>query len=498
MPTIEFCRSEQLRCAAEYHDAGARLGLHDWFAEEYLMEQENKNSYDAFLRDKHVTAPRSGFKPAKEINHNAFQFQKFIIERALDCGKFALFSECGTGKTLMQLEWADHVVGRTSKDVLIVAPLAVAAQTREEGKKFGIDVTVCRTQDDMRRGLNVTNYEMLQHFDASGLGGVVLDESSILKNFTGATKRLAMEMFAATPYKLACTATPAPNDHLELGNHAQFLDVMPSNQMISRWFLNDSMKAGGYRLKAHAERDFWEWVASWSVCIEKPSDIGFSDDGWVMPALNMHQHIVAVDITKGAGGNLYRHADLSATGLHREMRITAPDRAARVAELASCDKAEPWIIWCNTDYEAEEIKKLMPYIMEVSGRDSPAEKERKLMAFSRGEERMILTKPKIAAFGLNWQHCSNMAFVGLSYSYEAIYQAVRRSWRFGQKRDVNAHLVIAETEGPVLETIMAKQAKHLEMKAAMVRAMKTIGGYGSANRPLAYMPTQKTELPKWL
>ena len=463
------------------------------------MEQEIKrDNYLSFLRGKHVTTKATGFAPTRPINSRGFRFQRFIIQRALNCGKFALFSECGTGKTFMQLEWADHVAAHVGKDVLICAPLAVAAQTRDEGRKFGIDVTLCREQSDMRRGLNVTNYEMLKHFDASTIGGVVLDESSILKNFTGATKRLAMEMFAATPYKLACTATPAPNDHLELGNHSQFLDVMPSNQMISRWFLNDSMKAGGYRLKAHAEKDYWAWVASWSVCIEKPSDIGFSDDGWDMPALNIEQHIVAVDITKGAEGKLYRQADLSATGLHKEMRLTAADRARKVAELVEAEPDTPWIVWVNTDYEADEVRKLIPQFMEVSGRDSVAEKERKLMAFSSGAERGIITKPKIAAFGLNWQHCHNMAFVGLSYSYEAMYQAIRRSWRFGQKYAVNAHLVTAETEGPVLETILDKQRKHLAMKAAMVEAMKTVGGQTGRNRPIKYMPTMAMEIPKWM
>ena len=496
MPTIDFCRAEQLRCAALYPDPGAWLGCHDNFAEEYLMEMELE--YSQFLQAKHVQAEPSGFIPQRPINQKAFEFQRHIVDRGLRAGKFALFSECGTGKTLMQLEWADHVASYTGRDVLILAPLAVAPQTKEEGAKFGINVTLCRQQSDVRPGLNVTNYEMLKHFDASKFAGVVLDESSILKNFTGATKRLVMEMFDGTPYKLACTATPAPNDHLELGNHAQFLDVMGSNQMISRWFLNDSMKAGGYRLKHHAADDFWRWVASWSVCIEKPSDIGFSDDGWNMPALNIHQHIVPVDITAGAEGKLYRHADLSATGLHKEMRLTAGDRARRVAEIVNGAKSDPWIVWCNTDYEAAELINLLPDAIEVSGSDSLVEKERKLMAFTHGLERVIITKPKIAAFGLNWQHCASMAFVGLSYSYEAMYQAIRRSWRFGQQRPVQAHIVTAETEGPVLETIKDKQRKHLEMKAAMVNAMKTVGGQRGINQPTKYTPTKRMEIPAWL
>jgi hypothetical protein len=239
-------------------------------------------------------------------------------------------------------------------------------------------------------------------------------------------------------------------------------------------------------------------VASWSVCIEKPSDIGFSDDGWNMPALNIHQHIVPVDITAGAEGKLYRHADLSATGLHKEMRLTAGDRARRVAEIVNGAKSDPWIVWCNTDYEAAELINLLPDAIEVSGRDSLVEKERKLMAFTHGLERVIITKPKIAAFGLNWQHCASMAFVGLSYSYEAMYQAIRRSWRFGQHRPVQAHIVTAETEGPVLETIKDKQRKHLEMKAAMVNAMKTVGGQRGINQPTKYTPTKRMEIPAWL
>lgn len=425
-------------------------------------------NYQEFLNRKLVTAQESGFDPGSDINPMLFDFQKEIVKWSCLRGSAAIFADCGMGKTPIQLEWARLVSQRADRPVLILCPLAVAPQTKREGEKFHIPVTICRTQEDVQIGINIANYEMLSHFDPSVFAGIVLDESSILKTFTGKTKQLLIKMFADTPYRLCCTATPAPNDHLELGNHSQFLGVMDSNEMISRWFINDSMQMGSYRLKNYARKDFWKWVCSWAVCLAKPSDLGYPDGDFILPNLSMIQHIVEVDQSINTEGMLFRVPSMSATSMHKEMKLTASDRAYKVKSLAAdgC-----WIIWCNTNYEADELKELG---IEVRGSESVESKERKLNEFSLGKFDKIITKPSIAGFGMNWQHCHKMAFVGLSYSYEQLYQAIRRSWRFGQKEQVQAHIVCAETEGEVLKSIQRKQKDHEEMKSEMVSAMREV------------------------
>lgn len=438
--------------------------------------------YQAFLAGKRVNAPAVGFEvKLVELNRDLFDWQKDIVRWALRRGRAAIFADCGLGKTAMQLEWADHVYRRTLKPVLILAPLAVAHQTQREGTKFGIPVTICRSQADVQPGVNVANYEMLEHFDATAFGGIILDESSILKTFMGKTKRLIIERFAETPYKLACTATPAPNDHLELGNHAEFLGVMPSNEMISRWFINDTMQAGSYRLKGHAEVDFWRWVSSWAVSIAKPSDLGYPDSGFDLPELEIITHVVDVDITEDAGDQLFRSPSLSSTNLHVEKRRTIGERAAQIADLVE-NTPGSWVIWCDTNYEAEELLRRIPEAVEVRGNDSLALKETRISAFSKAEIRVLVTKPSICGFGMNWQHCSQMAFVGLSYSFEQFYQAVRRCHRFGQQDPVAAHVVIAETELPILETQNRKRLEHERMKTAMVAAMRETQLDGESRR----------------
>lgn len=427
--------------------------------------------YKAFLESKRLVMKPVGFDvPQSDINRMLFGWQQDIVQWALRLGKAAIFSECGTGKTPMQLEWARHVAAHAGP-VLILAPLAVAHQTVAEGRKFGIDVLQVYEDGEIQpNSVWVTNYDRLKKFNCSKFAGVVLDESSILKAFSGTTKRLILSTFRNTRYKLACTATPAPNDHLELGNHAEFLNVMDSNEMISRWFINNSMSFGDYRLKGHAEKDFWRWVASWAVSVSLPSDLGYADDGFVLPPLNIVQHTVAVDQTANADGLLFRSGELSATSMHKEMRLTCADRAAKAAELVNESK-ETWIVWCNTNYEADALMKLIPDALEVRGSDSMQNKEEGVERFLDGA-RVLVSKPSILGFGLNFQHCSNMAFVGLSYSYEQQYQAIRRSYRFGQTRPVNVHLIFAETEGKVAESVAEKQREHEKMKVAMVDAMR--------------------------
>lgn len=330
------------------------------------------------------------------------------------------------------------------------------------------------------------------------VNSLLVHNSSILKAFMGKTKRSLVEAFADTRFKLACTATPAPNDHLELGNHAEFLGAMHSTEMIARWFINDTMHMGSYRLKHHAERDFWRWVSSWAVALRKPSDLGYPDAGFDLPPLLMHEVVVPVDRTIDSGDRLIRDVSMSATEMHREMRLTARARTDRAAELVN-ESDEAWALWCNTNHEADLLKAKIFDAVEVRGSDSAEEKEAKLLAFSRGEVRVMITKPSIAGFGLNWQHCRNTAFVGLSHSFEQFYQAVRRLYRYGQSREVRAYVVIAETEGGVLDNIRRKMAAHEALLDGMRDAMAGSGLSRSARLSLtAYEPGEEMKIPKWL
>lgn len=423
-------------------------------------------TYEEFLKTKAVDAPRTGFD-AGQIHQSAKPFQSDIIRWALKRGRAAIFADTGLGKTFMQLEWARHVAENVGP-VLILAPLAVAAQTVREAQKFGIEgvAHVHAPSGDM---IQVTNYEKLHKFNPADYAGVVLDESSILKSYMGKTKRAIIDAFAGHRFKLACTATPAPNDHLELGNHAEFLDVMASNEMISRWFLNDTMKAGGYRLKKHAAKDFWRWVASWAVSVTMPSDLGYSDDGYILPKLSIESHTVAVDITSDTDGRLIRVPDMSSTAIHRELKRTTADRAAKVAEIVAAPGQ--WLVWCYSDYEADALLKAIPEARDIRGSQAEAAREATLNDFTDGRLRVFISKPQLSGFGMNWQHCNQVAFVGLSYSFESYYQAIRRVWRFGQQRPVACHIVQAETEGALIATIESKEREFRSMRKEMTAAM---------------------------
>jgi DNA modification methylase len=437
--------------------------------------------YKEFIKNKLLKREYSGFDiEIDEIHPMLFDWQKVIVQWAVRLGKAALFEECGAGKTLQQIEWARFVSNHTNGKVLILSPLAVAHQTIREGKKIDVDIEYVRSQEAAESSdcsIVITNYDMLDAFNGSYFAGVVLDESSILKSFTGATKRTILEMFYNTQFKLACTATPAPNDHLELGNHAEFLNVMPSNEMISRWFVNDSMQAGGYRLKGHAEKDYWKWVTSWAVCLSLPSDLGYPDDGFALPELKMQTHIVAVDQSRAwKDGRLIVDGMLSATGMWKEKKETAHDRCLKAAEIIG-ESEEKFIVWCDTNVEADYLVEMLKHksMVEIRGSDSIKEKERKLNLFSDGKVNIIISKCDIAGFGLNWQHCHNMIFVGVTYSFEKTYQGLRRSWRFGQTEPVNAHLIYAESEGDIYKTILHKQGEFKIMQKAMNDAMATSG-----------------------
>lgn len=424
-------------------------------------------SYDQFIEQKTRRSACCGFEPLS-ITAPLFPWQRHIVEWAVRKGRASLFEDCGLGKTPQQLEWASQVCRHTGGSVIILTPLAVAHQTSREAVKFGLTANVAESQEDVTSpGIWITNYEKLEKFDCSQFVGVVLDESSILKAFTGKMRKTLTDRFSETLYKLCCTATPSPNDYTELGQHADFLGVCSPAQMLATFFINDTFNTGDWRLKKHAEAEFWAWLASWAACVSKPSDLGFDDAGYILPPLELKTIIVEVDEATGAqDGELFRHATLSATTIHKEMRMTSPARVAKIAELVNASD-ESWIVWCNTNDESEQLAKAIPDAVEVKGSDTAKYKESSADAFESGNVRVIISKSSIFGYGLNWQHCRNVAFVGLSYSFEDFYQALRRSYRFGQTRQVNAYIVQASTEGAILKTINRKIEQHKEMQDRM-------------------------------
>ena len=414
-----------------------------------------------------------------------------------------MFLDTGLGKTLSALEWGRVIVELTNRPVLMLAPLAVAQQHKREADRFGIDAQAVREPSEITSPrIYITNYERLTKFDASIFAGVILDESSILKSFNGKTTRLLIEAFRQTPFKLACTATPAPNDHAELGQHSEFLGAMSQTQMLTRWFLHDSADTGTWRMKGHAVTDFWNWVSSWARCVSRPSDLGFSDEGYDLAPLTVKHHTVIADRSEGAGAEkdgqarLFRIPDTSATAIHGEKRRTVEARADAIAAQVAAEPGEPWVVWCDTDYEADALTARISEGVEVRGSMTPDEKEARINAFSTGDARIIITKPSVAGFGLNWQHCARMAFVGLSFSYESYYQAIRRCWRFGQTRPVDVHIACADTEEAIWNVVSRKAGDHEAMKREMADAMKRAARIVAEQAP--YAPTKPLQLPNWI
>lgn len=454
------------------------------------------HDYLEFINRKAVIAPVRGIECAFEINASAFPYQRDVIEFLVRTGCGGAFLDTGLGKTLISLEYARIVHEHTNKPVLMLAPLAVNQQHVREAKKWGIQATAIRTPDQLTKGINIANYERLDLFRPEQFAGVVLDESSIIKGFNGATTRKLMAFAESLPFRLCATATPAPNDHMEMGQHSQFLGVMASHEMLSRWFITDPSEMGKYRLKKHGVKPFWSWVASWARCMSKPSDMGYSDEGFDLPDLIEHKHFVDSDITRGAADDaLFRVPETSATSIHREKRISAPARAKRIADVIAGDPDEPWIIWAETNYETEELRKAIPQSFEVRGDMKPEMKEDLLLRFS-DHGGILITKPSIAGFGLNWQHCARVAFVGLSFSFEQYYQAIRRCWRFGQKRPVQVHVAMSDTEYVIWQAVSRKADDHASMKDEMSDAMARAIDIRSVKH--AYSPELKTRIPSWI
>jgi superfamily II DNA or RNA helicase len=450
-------------------------------------------SYGDFLNSKAIRAIPTGLIDPAEPPAMLFPFQRDIVKWALRRGRAAIFADCGSGKTPMQLSWAQQIPGK----VLILAPLAVAQQTVREGAKFGIDLVYSRATSDSR--ITITNYEMLDHFDPADYTGIVLDESSILKSYDGKFRKQIIDQFRDTPFKLACTATPAPNDHMELGNHSEFMGVLSRTEMLSTFFVHDGGDTSQWRLKGHAERDFWQWVCSWAVMIRKPSDLGYEDGKFTLPPMEMHSHIVeALGTPEGA---LFA---LEATTLQERQQArkqTTPERCAEVSEIVATAPDEPWLIWCNRNDESELATSMIPDAVEITGSDTNEQKEARMLGFSAGEHRIIVTKPSIAGFGMNWQHCWNVVFLGLSDSYEQFYQAVRRSYRFGQTKTVHCHIVTSDIEGAVVANIRRKEQDAARMAEEMVSHMRDMNEAeirGTVRTNDAYEPRIEMVIPHWL
>jgi len=423
-------------------------------------KQPKQMEYLEFLEKKRKTHENLGFEISEQdLNKSMFDFQKFIVKRALKDGKYAIFADCGLGKTLMQLEWANQVSKHTNSKVLILAPLAVVGQTKGEGAKFGIDMT----------NIDVINYDQLENVDCSIYSGVVLDESSILKNFEGATKKLIIDSFAKTPFKLACTATPSPNDPMELGNHSEFLDSMTRNEMLAMYFIHDGGETSKWRLKGHATKIFYQFISTWAIMLNKPSDIGFEMSGYNLPSLNLIEKQIITP--ERDNGSLFNDAIISATNFNSELRLTKIERLDQVVEIINSKPDENFIIWIKQNEEGELLKKLLPDAVEVKGSDSNEWKKDKLLGFANNEFRILITKTKIASFGMNYQNCRNQIFASLDFSFEGLYQAIRRSFRFGQKNEVNIYLITTDTMANVKQSIDNKQKNFEIMQNEMARAM---------------------------
>ena len=446
-------------------------------------------NYEKYIKGKMAVSERIGI-PDAEISPVLFPWQADLVCRALGRGRFCLFTDTGTGKTLMQLEWAKHVAehGR----VLILAPLAVAEQTVAEGVKLHMALKYLREDDGSP--IVVTNYEMLSHFNAEDFAGIVLDESSILKSFTGKIRTQIIESFAMTPYRLACTATPAPNDHMELGNHAEFLGEKSRTEMLAEYFVHDGSSTQAWRLKGHAEDIFWRWVCSWAAFMGRPSDLGFSDEDYQLPPLRMHEQVIAVDHKAAqVGGTLFAMQARTLNDQRAVRRGTMSERVKLAAMLANGHG--PAVIWCELNAESAALRKAIPGAVEVVGSDSPEKKHAALTGFSSGDIRVLVTKPSIAGFGLNWQHCNNVIFVGASHSFEQTYQAIRRCWRFGQESAVNVHIIRAETEDAVVSNYNRKEKQFAEMRTKMVEHTRSAM---EGARWVEYNPSKKMETPNWL
>lgn len=435
------------------------------------MSERILEDYEAFVKNKRRVEVATGHTPG-DLNEHLFDFQHAIVSWAVRRGRAAIFADTGLGKTLMQLSWADEVASHTGGIVLVLAPLAVSEQTIEQGATFGIEVKrVAAGESPTEPGVWITNYERINAIDFASLAGIVLDESSILKSHDGKTRTAIIDACQSIPYRLSCTATPSPNDFEELGNQCEFLGVMTRTEMLATYFINDAGDTGTWVLKGWGQSRFWEWMGTWAVVLRSPADLGFDGSRYDLPALTYHEHVVQ---TEALGDELFSRPAQTMLERRKAQRDSIEARCAALAAVVNAEPDEPWLIWCHLNDEAELIKSMIAGAVNVQGSDSPESKTKNLLGFAHGSVRVMCSKPKIAGYGMNWQHCARVAFVGLDDSFEKFYQAVRRCYRFGQKREVQVHIFTAENEGQILQNIKRKELLHHEMSANMIEHMKDI------------------------
>lgn len=449
--------------------------------------------YAAFLAGKRRTVPDAGLEVAATDLHPALHpFQRDLVRWSLRKGRAALWADTGLGKTLMQLSWATHAADRA----LILAPLAVARQTVAEGARWGVSVTYAREQSQAADpGITVTNYEMFRHFDPAAFGAIVLDESSILKSHEGKTRQFLIDACRRVPFRLCCTATPAPNDVAELANHAEFLGVLTRAEMLATYFVHDG---AGWRLKGHARDPFHRWLASWGMSVGRPSDLGYDDAGYDLPPLTIDPVFLPVDYAPA--GQLFFTALKGVGDRAAVRRATLVARIGAAADLINADPNEPWLGWVGLNDEGRELARLVPDAVLVEGNQTPDAKADALTRFAAGEVRVLITKPSVAGFGMNFQRCARMVFVGLSDSYEQYYQAIRRCWRYGQARPVTAHVVLTEPEQAIFDNVLRKERDAVATRRALVRH---VAGYereelGHVIQAVPYEPARPMRLPAWM
>ena len=452
-------------------------------------------TYKDFLKTKEYHYKNTGFDiDIQDLNKNLFDFQRQIVKWALKKGRCALFLDTGLGKTICQLEFANQVCKNENGKALILAPLAVSKQTKKEGEKFGIDVNICRTQKDVKDGINITNYEMMQHFDPNEFVCIVLDESSILKASLGKMANDIIEIFRFTKYKLACTATPSPNDYTEFGNHCDFLNVMSRTEMLATFFINDA-KEGQWRMKRHAESKFWEWLATWAMVVKNPKDIGYPDERYNLPKLNI-EHVIVDSIAKQ--GQLLPSVAKDLSERREARKESMYDRVNVVKDLIK--DMDSCLVWVDYNDESELVKKTCNMV-EVKGSDTDQHKEDSMLGFANGDIKFLVSKPSICGFGMNFQKCHNMIFCGISDSYEKFYQAVRRCYRFGQENEVNVYVIISQRELSVLNNIKKKQVQHDRMLTEMVNRISDILKneiHATMKITEDYVATEIVKIPEWL
>lgn len=459
-------------------------------------------SYSEFLKSKAIVSVPTGIRNPTDISDRLRPDQRACVSWALQRGRAALFLGTGLGKTADQCEWARHVEDYTSKPVLILAPLAVSHQTIAEAKKIlSMDVIWADSQECVgKRGVYVTNYQKLDRFDPSIFGGVVWDESSIIKSSEGKTRKKLMEAFSQTPFRLACSATPAPNDYMELGQHAEALGIMRAVEMLSMFFMHDGTETQRWHLKRHAEKDFWRWLASWSIAAQKPSDIGFPDDGFRLPPLSIHEHIIDCG-GKALPGELFAMPARTLQERRGVRKDTVAERTEALRQIIEQSPDDAWLVWCNLNIEAESISAAAS-MQNVTGSDTDEHKAQSMLDFASGALKRMTSKPSLCGFGMNWQNCHRIGFLGLSDSWEQMYQAIRRCWRFGQKHPVDVHIVISSLETEVLQNIKRKEQDAQRMQAALVGYMADMTRSeltdGASRTQTEYTPTQEIKLPSWI